>query len=198
MSPASACCLRNCRRRPTRSTSSAIWRPFSVCRGRRQRNFFSQRLGQLRTADANTLTRFDLGAQAGDGPVAAVGHRLLQQGRDHTQCRFTLHRGRAGRHVRFQRLNTAAGEVAAPEANRVFAHAERLGDPRTGPAGQCQQHGACPVRFAPITGAGKRRKRGALFVGCRERRLSSHVLPLRIGAGTESEPHALVNRPDSA
>ena len=36
-----------CGRRPIRSTSVAIWRPFSVCRGRRQRNFFSQRLGQL-------------------------------------------------------------------------------------------------------------------------------------------------------
>jgi hypothetical protein len=37
-----------------------------------------------------------------------------------------------------------------------------------------------------------------LFVGCRERRLSSHILPLRIGAAIDSEPHALVNRPDSA
>ena len=40
MSPASACCLRRCRRRPTRSTSLSVCRPFSVCRGRRQRNFF--------------------------------------------------------------------------------------------------------------------------------------------------------------
>ena len=41
---ASACCLRNCRRRPTRSTSVALWRPFSVCRGRRQRNFLCNAL----------------------------------------------------------------------------------------------------------------------------------------------------------
>ncbi len=34
MSPASACCLHSCRRRPTRSTSLSVWRPFSVCRGR--------------------------------------------------------------------------------------------------------------------------------------------------------------------
>ena len=85
--------------------------------------FFSQRLGQLRTADANTLARFDLGAQAWDGPVASVGHELLQLRRDHTQRRFTLHRGGAGRHARFQRLNTAACEVTAPQANRVVAHA---------------------------------------------------------------------------
>src|SRR5277367_2841276 len=73
MSPAAACCLRNNNRRPTRSTSPAIWRPFSVCRGRRQRNFFSQGLGQLRTADAHALARFDLGAKAGDRPVAGFG-----------------------------------------------------------------------------------------------------------------------------
>ena len=108
VSPASACCLRSCRRRPTRSTSAALWRPFSVCRGRRQRNFFSQRLGQLRTADADALPRFDLGAQAGDRPVAPVGHRFLQQGGDDAQCGFTLHRGRAGRHAGLQRRDTAA------------------------------------------------------------------------------------------
>src|ERR1019366_5453791 len=68
-------------------------------------------------------------------PVASVGHRLLQQGRDHTQRRFTFHRGWAGRHARLQGLYTAAREVTAPEANRIFAHTERLGDPRTGPAG---------------------------------------------------------------
>ena len=42
--------------------------------------FFSQRLGQLRTADANTLARFDLGAQAGDRPIAPVGHRFSNKG----------------------------------------------------------------------------------------------------------------------
>ncbi len=41
-------------------------------------------------------------------------------------------------------------EVTAPQANRVSAHAERLGDPRAGPAGQRQQHGAGPVRLAAI------------------------------------------------
>jgi len=134
MSPASACCLRNCSRTPTRSMSSALWRPFRVCRGRRQRNFFSQRLGQLRPADANPLSRLDLDLQPRDRPVASVGYRLLEQGRDDTQSCFTLHRGRAGRHAGLQRRNAAAHEVAAPQAYRVLAHAERLGDPRTGPA----------------------------------------------------------------
>ena len=42
--------------------------------------FFRKRLGQLRTADAHALARFDLGAQAGDRPVAPVGDRCFQQG----------------------------------------------------------------------------------------------------------------------
>jgi hypothetical protein len=115
---------------------------------------------------------------------------LLQQGRDHTQRRFTLHWGRAGRHAGFQYLDTAIREVTVPEANGVFAHAERLGDPRAGPAGQRQQNGACPVRFAAITRAGERYQGGALFVGCRERRFSGHVMLLRIGDDRESERNA--------
>ena len=151
MSPASACCLRNCRRRPARSTSAATWRPFSVCRGRLQRRLFSQRLGKLRPADANALTRLDLDLQPRDRPVAPVGYRLFEQGRDDTQGRFTLHRGRTGRHVGLQPLHAAAHEGAAPQANRVLAHAERLGDPGTRPAGQRQQHSARSVRLAAIT-----------------------------------------------
>src|SRR5271166_750425 len=58
--------------------------------------FFSQGLGQLRTADAHALARFDLGAKAGDRPVAPVGHRFFQQGGGHAQGGFTLHRRRAG------------------------------------------------------------------------------------------------------
>ena len=42
--------------------------------------FFAQGLGQLRAADAHALTRFDLGAQPGDRPVAPVGDRFPQQG----------------------------------------------------------------------------------------------------------------------
>jgi hypothetical protein len=122
-----------------------------VCRGRRQRNFFSQGLGQLRTADAYTLARFDLGAKAGDRPVAPVGHRFFQQGGDNAQGGFTLHRRRTWRDAGLQRRDTAGGEVAAPQANRIFAHAKRLRDLGAGPTSQRQKHGARPVRLAAIT-----------------------------------------------
>jgi len=79
-----------------------------------------------------------------------VGHRSLEQGRDDTQGRFTLHRGRTGRHVGLQRLHAAAHEVAAPQTNRILAHAERFGDLRAGPASQRQEHGTRPVGFTAI------------------------------------------------
>ena len=39
--------LADLRRKPIRSTSLAVWRPFSVCRGRRQRNFFGNASDKL-------------------------------------------------------------------------------------------------------------------------------------------------------
>ena len=79
--------------------------------------FFSQRLGQLRTADADTLARFDLGAQAGDRPVRPVGHRLLQQGRDDAQRRLALHRrqGPARRSPSAPRRRRARNRCATAE-----------------------------------------------------------------------------------
>jgi len=41
---------------------------------------FFQRLGQLRSADAEAFLCLDLGAEPGDGPVAPIGHRLFEQG----------------------------------------------------------------------------------------------------------------------
>ena len=73
--------------------------------------FFSQGLGQLRTADAHALARFDLGAEAGNRPVAPVGHRFFQQRGDDAQGGFTLHRRRAWRDAGLQRCDTAGGEV---------------------------------------------------------------------------------------
>ncbi len=55
-----------------------------------------------------------------------------------------------GRDAGLQRLDAAARKVAAPQANRVLAHAERLGDPRAGPSRQRQQHRPRPIRLAPI------------------------------------------------
>ena len=191
MSPASACCLRSCRRSPIRSTSAALWRPFSVCRGRRQRNFFAQRLGQLRTADPHPLAGLDLRAQPGNGPVRPVRHRRLQQGRHHPQRRLALHRGRPRRHPRPQRCNTAARIVAAPQPHRVFADAERFADPRTGPARQRQQHRPRPVRLATITRRRQSLQRQPLLGTCRHRRLARHPAHLRIDPGSESQPGPL-------
>lgn len=47
--------------------------------------------------------------------------------------------GGPGRDARSQRLDTAPGKIAAPQANRIFPHAEGLGNPRTDPAGKRQQ-----------------------------------------------------------
>src|ERR1700719_3370516 len=40
--------------------------------------FFSQRLGQLRAADAHALARLDLRTHAGDRPIGPVGDWLFQ------------------------------------------------------------------------------------------------------------------------
>ena len=156
MSPASACCLRNCRRRPTRSTSVATLASVQrVARPPPAELFLRNALDSCERLMRTPSRVCDLGAQPGDRPVAPVGHRRLQQRGGHTQRRFALHRRRAGRHAGLQRRRTAAHEVAAPQPDRVFAHAERLGDARAGPAGQRQQHGTRAVRLAAITRAGQ-------------------------------------------
>ena len=199
MSPASACCLRSCKRRPTRSISLCVCRPFSVCRGRRQQNFFSQGLGQLRTADAHALARFDLGAKAGDRPVVPVGYRLFQQRSDDAQGGFTLHRRRPGRDARLQRRDAAGGEVAAPEPNRILAHAKRLRNLRAGPARQRQKHGARPVRLPAITRASQSQKGGALLIARHNRRLPAMPHTMQITCGSESQKtYPLVNQTESA
>ncbi len=190
MPPASAWHWRSCRRKPIRSTSLAACRPFSVCRGGRQRNFFSQSLGQLRATDADALAGLDFGAEPGNCPVVPVSHRFFEQGRDHPQGRFTLHRGRAGRDARLQRINPASAEIAAPQPNRVLTNAERFSDPRAGPARQRQQHSACPVRFPAITRPRKGRQGNPLLVARCNRRLSTHATPTRIGANSESQKPA--------
>ena len=191
MSPASACCWRSCRRSPIRSTSPAVWRPFSVCRGRRQRNFFAWRLGQLRTADPHPLAGVDLGAQPGNGPVRPVRHRRLQQRHRHPQRRLALHRGRPWRHSRPQCRNTAARIVAAPQPHRVFANAERLPNPRTGPTRQRQQHRPRPVRLAAIMRHRQSLQRQPLLRTCRHRRLARHPAHPRSDLNSESQTYPL-------
>lgn len=199
MSPASACCLRSCRRRPTRSTSAATCRPFSVCRGRRHRNFFAQRLGQLRAADLHARTRLDFfAAQPGDCPVRAVGNRLCQQRQGDTQGRLTLHRRRARCEGGFQCRDTAFHEVAAPKPHRVFAHAEGLADLRAGPTSHRQQHRTRPIRLATVARTRQRLQFSPLCFGRGKRRSSGHRQHLQIGVATQSPPHSLVNPADSA
>jgi hypothetical protein len=101
-----------------------------------------------------TPSRASISAKARDRPVTPVGHRLFQQGGGHAQGGFTLHRGRPWRDARLQRRDAAGGEVAAPEANCVLAHAKRLRDPGAGPTRQRQQHGARPVGLSAIARTG--------------------------------------------
>jgi hypothetical protein len=88
----------------------------------------------LRAAYAHTLARLDLGAKAGDRPVAPVGHRFFEQRGGHAQGGFARHRRRPRRDARLQRRDAEGGEVAAPEPNRILAHAKRLRDLGTDPA----------------------------------------------------------------
>ena len=149
--------------------------------------FFSQRLGQLRPADADALTRFDLGAQAGDCPIRPVGNRLFQQGRNHTQRRFALHRRWPWRDTRLQRIHTAAAKIAAPQSNRVLPNTERFRNPWTAPAGQRQQHRARPVRFPTITRPRQSRQGNTLFIARHYRRFAAHAQRPQIGADRESQ-----------
>ena len=80
MSPASVCCLRNCSRRPTRSTRSRSG-VRSACGAAAAAGLFVQRLGQLRTADVYAFPLCDLGAQPGDRLVAPVRHPSMTKGR---------------------------------------------------------------------------------------------------------------------
>jgi hypothetical protein len=50
---------------------------------------FSRCLGQLRTADARALARFDLGARARNGPTGPVGDGSGQQRHGHARRRLS-------------------------------------------------------------------------------------------------------------
>jgi transposase len=145
----------------------------------------------LRPADADSLTRFDLGAQAGNRPVRPVGNRLFEQGRDHAQRGFALHRRQPRRDARLQRIHTAPAKIAAPQPNRVLPHTERFRDLRTAPAGQGQQHRACPVCLPAITRPCESRQGHALFIARHNRRFAAHAPPTRIGASSESPNHGV-------
>jgi hypothetical protein len=97
-----------------------------VCRGRRQRNFFAQHLGQTRFGDGDALAGLDLANEARQRPVVSVGNRRFQQRRRSSQRRFRFDRGRSRCRARLERLDPAARKIAAPQAHRILANAERF------------------------------------------------------------------------
>ena len=108
---------------------------------------FSQRLGKLRPADANALTRLDLDLQPRDRPVAPVGYRLFEQGRDDAR---PLHsspgpdralRWPSAPPRRRARSRCATGEPC-PRARRT---PRRSGDSSSRPASTVQS-ALCPPR----------------------------------------------------
>lgn len=120
----------------------------------------------------------------------SVGNRLFEQWRDHTQGRLAFHRSGPRRRACFQPVDTVPDEVAAPQAHRVFANAECLRDPRTGPTGKRQKHGTCSIRLPAITRSGESRQRATLFITRNHRRLATHAAPTRIDGDSESQNHA--------
>jgi len=98
------------------------------------------------------------------------------------------------------RVRTAAPhEVAAPEPNRVFPHAERRGNPPARPARPRQKNRTGALRLAAITRARQACRRRRLFQRCRKKGgLSRHAWHPPIAAGRESGSHPLVSPPISA
>ena len=139
--PASACCLRSCRRRPTRSTSLSVYVP-SACAGvDASRTCFRTALDSCERL-MRTPSRASISARRrGIVQFRRSATVLLARG-DDAHGGFTLHPRRAWRGARLQRCDTAGGDVAAPQANRIFAHAKRLRDLGAGPTSQRQKHGA--------------------------------------------------------
>ena len=135
--------------RPTRSTSVALWRPFSVWRGPPPAELFlcnaldscerlmrtpSRSAISARSREIVQLRRSATGASSNGAATRNAASLFTGAGPGAT-------RG-------LQRLRAVAHEVAAPQADCVFTHAKCLGDVRARPAGQRQQHGTRPIRLA--------------------------------------------------
>ena len=137
---------------------------------------FSQGLGQLRTAGAHALARFDPGAKAGDRPVAPVGHRFFQQGGYDAQGGFTLHRRRARRELvsalrHRRRCRSATGEPylrARQTPRRSWSWSNQ-------PASKGRRAPGPPRRDHVNR---QEPEAGALFIARRNRRLSRHAIHL--------------------
>ena len=102
------------------------------------------------------------------------------------------------RHAGLQRVGATAAEIAAPQPYRVFAHAERLGDPRTGPprsvSRMARALSASPRSREPARAAKAERWSSLAETG--DLPLMPHLL--QIDAGSESYTYPLVKLAESA
>ena len=166
MSPASACCFAQLQAQPHALDLAGDLAAFQRVPGPPPAEvFFRNALDSCDRLMLDALARLDLGASgAGSSSCAGRPRVLPAEGVTTRSAASVFTGGRAGRDGRLQRLDAAAGEVAAPQANRVLAHAERFRDARAGPARQRQQHRPRPVRLAAIARTGQRPQRHALLL----------------------------------
>src|SRR3712207_5495242 len=151
MSPASACALSSLRRSPARSTACASCRPFSVWRARRQRNSpfgaAPPRAARARCEppSASRSPRPNAAASRSPDPPRRGQKRL-----GNLERALGLDWRGPWRDGLLQRADAALHEVAAPEADRVLADPESLGNPGAGPTRQGEQERASPIRLAAL------------------------------------------------
>jgi hypothetical protein len=138
--------------RPTRSTSVALWRPFSVWRGPPPAELFLQGLGQLRTADADIFPLCDLSARS---------REIVQLCRSATGASGN---GVATRNAASLFTGTGPGATLAFSAP-VPSRMKSLRHRRTVFSRTPNASAMCGLD-QPAQRAGKRRQRGTLVVGC--------------------------------
>ena len=189
MSPASAWALSSWSRSPTRSISLAIWRPFKVCRGRRQRKFFFAALLESCDGPMSTPSRFLISAmRRGIVQFRRLATGACKQRHAHPQRGLSLHRRRACIYAGLDRLDATAREIATPQPHRVLTHTEHLGNPHAGPAIERQQYGARPIGLAAIARNRQSFQPTALLITRLHRRFACHVPLPRISAKTQTQP----------
>jgi hypothetical protein len=105
--------------------------------------FFSQRFGQLRSADRYALTRLDLGNETRNRPVGPVGTRAIEE-RCHDGCARLAAAQADRRHLSHQaqrRFYCAPGCPRSPPRSQTRrAHQTRRDRPRQRPGSRQQGH----------------------------------------------------------
>ena len=133
-------------------------------------------------------SRFSISAmRRGIVQLGRLATGASSSGRDDAKRSLSFKRQRPRRDARLQGLNTAAHENAAPKPDRILAHAERLGNPRAGPAIERQQRPPRPVRLTAFPRCRQTFKRRPLFIARLHRRFPPPCpAPLRINAKRKS------------